>query len=301
MCNMLKLRFSHPIIALIVAFAISINALLVSGLIGYGNDTAYWDMPLRALASALLEEGDLPLWYPSVGNGFPQLNLQWVSWVFNPLGVLLSFARPYDHLSLAVENTIWRAVGFAGAYLFARQWTCSAIGATAIAATYVGSGTMSWAALSYSALIGQMFAPWVLASGSLAIRATSSANLARATGTLGLVSGLMVWCAYPGAWLTAPALSGPVLLGLAAVHSGGFRRLVPVVIVALMISVMLIALILSESTSLSLIEGSIIYYRKGPAIREGLVRGIDYVRLLLTNPSYVPGVASPQLHPLHRN
>jgi hypothetical protein len=83
-----------PSTALALTFAILANALLVSGLISYGNDTALWDIPYRSLASALASQGDLPLWYPGAGNGFPQLNLQWVSWVFNPLGILVSLVRP---------------------------------------------------------------------------------------------------------------------------------------------------------------------------------------------------------------
>ncbi len=293
------MKASLPSVALAVTFALLGNALLLSGLIHYANDTAYWDVQYRALASALAEQGDLPLWYPVAGNGFPHLNLQWVSWVFNPFGVLLALIRPYDYLSLAVENLIWRTIGFAGAFVFARQWAGNSLGATAIAITYVGSGTMSWAALSYSALIGQMFAPWILASGSLAIRASSIPALTRATGMLGLAAGLMVWCAYPGAWLTAPVLSGPILIGLAVVHPGGIRRLVPATILAILIVVMLISLIVSETTSLALIEGSIIYSRVGTAMREGMLRGIDLAGLILANPSYLPRVSSPLILPLY--
>lgn len=108
-------------------------------------------------------------------------------------------ASPYDYLSLAIENFIWRAVGFAEAFVFARQWVTHPAGAGAVAATYVGSGTMSWASLSYSALIGQMFPPWVLAGGSLAIRASPIPQICRAAGVSGLAYGLMVWCAYPDA------------------------------------------------------------------------------------------------------
>jgi len=35
----------------------------------------------------------------------------------------LAVVRPYDYLSLAVENLIWRTIGFAGAFVFARHWT----------------------------------------------------------------------------------------------------------------------------------------------------------------------------------
>jgi hypothetical protein len=284
---------------IICFFIVANNTLLVSGLIRYGNDTAHWDLPYRSLASALATQGDMPLWYPLVGNGFPHLNLQWVSWVFNPLGVLLSMARPYDYLSLAIENFIWRAVGFAGALVFARQWVSHPAGAIAVAATYVGSGTMSWAALSYSALIGQMFAPWVLAGGCLAIRASSIPQIARAAGVFGLAYGLMVWCAYPGAWLTAPVLSGPVLIALALSHRGAVLRLMVTAIGAAVIATTIILAILSESTSVTLIEGSVIYSRTSPAMREGLLRGIDLIGLAFVNPSYIPGVASPLLHPMY--
>jgi len=290
---------SLPWIVLAIAFMLIANTLLLSGLISYGNDTGHWDVPYRSLASALASQGDLPLWYPAAGNGFPQLNLQWISVVFNPLGILVGMARPYDLLFLAIENTIWRLVGFAGAFMFARQWTSSSVGAVAVAATYVGCGVMSWAALSFNILIGQMFVPWLLTAGTIAIRATSSSQLARSAGILGLTSGLMVWCAYPGTWLTAPVLSGPVLVALAFVHRGGMRRLLTATSLAVVIALMLVSLVLSETTSLTLIEGSIVYSRRTPSLSEGLLRGVDIVGVFLTNPSYLPGISSPIVHPLY--
>jgi len=280
-------------------FSVAANSLLLSGLIRYGNDTAIWDIPYRALASALLSQGDLPLWYPNAGNGFPQLNFQWISWVANPLGVAIASIRPYDYFSFAVENSIWRAFGFAGAYLFARQWTAHRVGAAAIAATYVGSGTMAWAALSFSALIGQMFAPWILAAGSVAIRANSASKVAFAGGLLGITSGLMVLSAYPGSWLSAPVLSGPVLIFLALSYRGGVARLLVATVAGATLAGLIILPLLSETTSVTLIEGSVIYSRRSEAIREGLLRGIDLVGLFLVNPSYIPRVASPLLLPIY--
>ena len=278
---------------------VAINVLIVSGLVSYGNDTGVADIPYRALASALTEQGDLPLWYPNAGNGFPQLSVLWGSWTFPPLGILLGIFRPYDHLSLALENLLWRLVGFAGSYLFARQWVTHPIGAIAIAATYVGSGTMAWAALSYSALIGQMFAPWILAAGSLAIRTTAGPSLATATGTLGLVAGLMVWSAYPGAWLTAPVLSGPLLLALALTHRGGLRRLFIAATAAFIIATAIISLILSESTSVPLVDGSLLDFRRTTDMREGLLRSIDLLGVFFVNPSYLPDSSSATMHPVY--
>ena len=278
---------------------IAVNALVVSGLISYGNDTKKWDIPYRALASALSEQGDLPLWYPNAGNGFPQLSFLWGSWTFPPLAILLGTLYPYNYFSLAIENLLWRLVGFGGSYLFARQWVTHPIGAIAIAATYVGSGTMSWAALSYSALIGQMFAPWILAGGSLAIRATSGPSLATATGTFGLAAGLMVWSAYPGAWLTAPVISGPLLLALALTHHGGLRRLLIATTGAFVIAAAIVSLILSESSSVPLVDGSLLDFRRGTNMREGILRSIDLLGVFLVNPSYLPDSSSATMQPVY--
>jgi hypothetical protein len=98
------MKASLPSLALTATFTVLVNALLLSGLIRYGNDTSHADIPFRSLASALISQGDFPLWYPGGGNGFPQLSLQWISWVANPLGIAISFVRPYDYLSLAFEN-----------------------------------------------------------------------------------------------------------------------------------------------------------------------------------------------------
>jgi hypothetical protein len=288
-----------PSTALALTFAIFANALLLSGLIRYGNDTGHWDLPYRSLASALLSQGDLALWYPAAGNGFPQINMQYISWVINPMGIIVSLFRPYDYLSLAIENTLWRIVGFAGAFLFARQWTNGTLGATAIAATYVGSGVMSWAALSYSSFIGQMFAPWVLASGSLAIRASSIHDLMRSAGVFGLAYGLMVWCGYPGAWISAPVISGPVIFFLALATRSGIARLFSAFTLGLFLIILIISLIFSETISIYSINSSIIYSRVSPGMREGLLRGIDVAGLLLPNPSYLPGISSALLHPLY--
>lgn len=59
-----------PSIALTIMFALLANALLLSGLIRYGNDTAHWDIPYRGLASALTSQGDLPCGIPASATGF---------------------------------------------------------------------------------------------------------------------------------------------------------------------------------------------------------------------------------------
>lgn len=80
--------------------------------------------------------------------------------------------KSYDYLSLAIEDIFWRAVGFAGGLIFSRRCTSSALVAEVVGAPYFGSGVVSWESLGSSAVNGKMFAPRVLASGSLAIRAS---------------------------------------------------------------------------------------------------------------------------------
>ncbi|MCX5985015.1 MAG: hypothetical protein NTX54_00645 [Chloroflexi bacterium] len=223
------------------------NALLISGLVAYGDDTGAFDVPLRLLASALAANGDLPLWYPQAGDGFPQLSLEFVAWTWNPIGAFLGTFRPYDFLSLAIENVIWRLVGFAGAYRFARAWGVNPLGATAIAATYVGSGAMGRAALAFATLIGQMLAPWVLVGGSLAIQARTSWHILQSGAILGLTASTMVWTGYPGAWVSAPILSGPVLIGLATTNTRGFWRLASCVVIAIPIAISVTSPILGET------------------------------------------------------
>jgi hypothetical protein len=285
--------------SLLVFFFVASNGLLLSGLISYHNDTGMWDIPYRALASALAEQGDLPLWYPNAGNGFPQLSFLWGSMTFPPLGILLGTFSPYTTFSLAIENLLWRLVGFSGSYAFARQWVTHPIGAIAVGATYLGSGLAARGALSFEVFVGQMLAPWLLAAGSMAIRTSSGTKLASATGTLGLVAGLMVWCAYPGVWLTAPVLSGPFLLSLAASHTGGLRRLHIAATVAFAIAAAIISLILSESASVPLVDGSLIDSRRAIDMREGLLRSIDLLGVFLVNPSYFPDSSSASMHPVY--
>ena len=283
----------------ITLFVIATNGLLVSGFISYHNDTGMWDVPYRGVASALVEQGDLPLWYPNGGNGFPQLSILWGSITFPPIGIIIGTIYPYDYFSLSIENLLFRLVGFAGSYLFARQWVKHRIGAIAVAATYVGSGTAAIGALSFSVFVAQMLAPWLLTAGSIAIRATSGPTFATATGTLGLVAGLMVWSAYPGAWLTAPVLSGPLLLALAGAHRGGLRRLLMATTIAALIAMATISLIVSESTSVTLVAGSLLDSRRAMDMREGLLRGIDFVSLIFVNPSYLPDSSSATIHPVY--
>lgn len=281
------------------AFNILINALLFAGLAAYGDDTGAFDEPYRVLSSALAANGDLFLWYPFAGDGVPILSLEVVGLIWNPLGVLLGAVRPYDFLSLAAENLIWRLVGFAGAYQFARKWGVTPIGATAIAATYVGSGTMGRAALSFVTLIGQMLAPWILVGGSLAIQARTRSRVVQAGAALGLAAGAMVWAGYAATWVIAPALSGPVLVGLASTRTRGLRRLVGAAAVALPLALLIAGPVISETLYGPTGHYSPTYRAKEATMLVGHVRAIDFIGMWLANPSYVLVDGSDALQPLY--
>ncbi len=292
------MRVRQPAIALAVTFTILSNALLLSGLVGYFDDTRVFDVPLRFLSSALAANGDLPLWYPQAGDGFPQLSLEFVAWTWNPIGALLGAFRAYDFLSLAIENVIWRLVGFAGAYRFARAWGVMPWGATAVAATYVGSGTMARAAYAFATLIGQMLAPWILVGGSLAIQARTHSRVLQSGAVLGLVASAMVWAGYPGAWVSAPVLSGPVLLGLASTATRGLWRLAASVAIAVPIAISITGPVISEtlagSTNLPITSRA----TESPML-VGHARAVDFIGIWLPNPSYLLEAASDGLQPVY--
>ena len=282
-----------------VYYFIILNTLLLTGLIGYGDDTGVFDIPLRILSGALTANGDFPLWYPQAGDGFPQWSLEYTPWVANPMGTALGVWRAYDHMTFAVENAIWRTVGFLGAYLFARLWGVVPVGAIAVAAIYVGSGTMSRASIAFATLIGQMVAPWVLVGGSLAIHAPSWPRVVRAGAVLGLVLGCLVWFAYPGTWVSAPVVSGPLLIALAATQHKGLRKLAVAVGIAAAVALSLAAPLVSETISGSAGQVSPTYRAVESWMLVGHVRAVDLMGILLVNPSYILDGASDALQPLY--
>ena len=282
-----------------IFFFIVINIPLATGLMTYGDDTIIYDLPFRIIGGALTRLGDFPLWYPQAGDGFPQLSLEFTTWVANPLGTALGALRLYDYLALSLENIVWRMVGFGGAFAFARCWGVAPIGAVAVAATYVGSGTMSRAAIAFATLVGQMLAPWVLVAGSAAILAPTWPKVVRAGGMLGLAVGAMVWFAYPGAWVSVPIVSGPLLLSLALTHPKGLQRLTAAGAIGVGVTLTLIGLILSETVSGSSGLPTPSYRTAETWMLVGQVRAVDFLGMLLVNPSYTLEGASDALQPLY--
>ena len=297
---MIKIIFNNRLIICIsVVFHLLINIPGLAGLIGYGDDTSAFDLPFRTLASALAANGDMPLWYPQHGDGFPQLSLEFVTWTLNPMAALLGIVRPYDSLSLAAEIAIWRLIGFAGAYGFARLWGTVPLGAIAIASTYIGSGTMARASLAFATLIGQMLAPWILVAASLAILATSRARVFQAGAMLGLAASAMVWAGYAGTWISAPVISGPLLISLALTKPRGLWRLLGASWIALPIALLISSPVISETLSGTLTIEAATSRAREVLMLVGHVRSLDLIGLLFVNPSYAMADGSETLQPLY--
>lgn len=290
------ITYPHIIISSIVVF--SLNYLQMFGFVALGNDTGKWDVRYRTLASALVRAGDLPLWLPNGGNGFPQLSLYWGALVANPVGTVIGLFRPYDQISLGIETLLWRAIGFAGAYGFARSFARQPIGAVAVASAYVGSGLMAWASLSYPVLIGLMLAPWLLTSGMWLINAQTGREWKRGVGSMGLTYAAMVWCGYPGAWIMAPVLGGPLLLAVASRTSGALSRLVAGSALAAVAAVAMIGILISETMSLPIFAFSGSFRQETADMRDGLLRLVDLFGLVFPLPSVIPGLSPAVSQPI---
>lgn len=299
---MYAMRYS--VFVIFIVFMLLINSLNISGLMIYGNDTGKWDIPTRILTSALAKNGDLFLWDPHNGDGFPQRSLL-TTMQTNPVSEILGILRPYDYLSFALENLIWRSVGFWGAYFAARHFHVSGLAAASVGMMYVGSGVMSWAALSYTTFIGQMLSPWFIVAGTLAATSSSLPGALRASGLLALVFGSMVWCGYPGSWLTAPVLSAPVLLGMAI-----FSRAKPIFLVfsffiSSICSLLIVSPLISETLDFPSGLPSLFFRRDGlgsilnDRILSGVLGSVDFIGYIFANPSYVPNLSSAIIHPMY--
>ena len=295
----IKSFFNSPTSLIGLAFHILINAPLLSGFLAYGDDTGGVDIPFRVYASAIFANNDLPIWYPNAGNGVPQISIEFVGNVFNPLGLLLAYFRPYDLISFAIENSLWRLIGYQGVYLLAKTWGLHPIGATAVAVTYIGSGCMSRAALAIAVFIGIMLAPWLLYGASSAILSRSRQQLLTSAGIIGLSAGIMSWSGGLVILLMAPALLGPTLIALALQSHRGVRRLLSSLFLAIIVCLLITIPILSQTLNGPTSHFSPTYRATESDMLAGHVKSIDFLGFFLVNPSYILDYGSDDLRPLY--
>lgn len=294
MINKLHINISY--IFLILSFFIFINILLLSGLISYGNDTANWDIRYRQYASVMFANNDIPIWMPSGGNGFPHLSIFWISWVCNPIGLLFSYFFYYDYFTFALENSVWKLIGFSGAYLFSRPLLKSSYGAIAVGCAFTVSGVTAWTALSYSTHIGVMVSPWILAGGFRLASATTNRQWARAVGMSAIALGALPWVGYPGAWISATFLLGPIIFGHAFLQRNGIRKLLFGGATSVLLAIPFVAPLATETNSLPVFEQSLSFRKGSSDLSEGILRAPDIASLLFPNPSYFPMTSSPVMH-----
>lgn len=288
---------SHTI--LFMVYFMMINIPLLAGLVGYGDDTGAFDFPFRILSSQLSEYKDTLLWYPYAGDGVPQLSLEYVGLTWNPIGVLLGLFSSYDYQTLAVEIIMWRATGAVGSYALARHWKISPIGSTAVAATYIGSGTMSRAALSLITLIGQMLAPWILYTGLRIIDARTIRDSVIRIIHFSTFYGILLWCGYAATALILPVLLAPLFLHRAYVTKTSPIQLLTSFSGSLILILAFISPLLYETFNGPIDHLSSTYRSSESSMLVGNTRSIDFIGLLLPNPSYALPDGSDDLQPLY--
>lgn len=274
-----------PILFFAVYFII-IHIPILSGLVGYGDDTGAFDFPYRILSSQLSEYKDTLLWYPYAGDGVPQLSLEYVGLTWSPLGVILGYLFPYDYQTLAIEIIIWRATGALGSYALARHWSISPIGSTAVAATYIASGTMSRAALSLITLIGQMLAPWILYASLKLIEARSFRETVFRIVHFSVVYGILLWCGYAATALILPVLLAPIVLYYTYISHTRYIHIITSFLVALLLIFAFIAPLIYETMNGPIDHLNPTYRSAEASMLVGNTRSIDFIGLLLPNPSY---------------
>ena len=271
---------------LFLVYFIIINIPILSGLVGYGDDTGAFDFPYRILSSQLSEYKDTLFWYPYAGDGVPQLSLEYVGLTWSPLGVLLGYLIPYDYQTLGIEIIIWRATGALGSYALARHWSISPIGSTAVAATYIASGTMSRAALSFITLIGQMLAPWILYTSLKIIEARSFRETVFRIVHFSVVYGILLWCGYAATALILPVLLAPIVLYYGYKRKTQYIRIVISFLVSLLLILAFIAPLIYETMNGPIDHLNPTYRSAEASMLVGNTRSIDFIGLLLPNPSY---------------
>ena len=284
---------------LFMVYFFLINIPLLAGMVGYGDDTGAFDFPFRILSSQLSEYKDTLLWYPYAGDGVPQLSLEYVGLTWNPLGVFLGLLSPYDHQTLAIEIIIWRATGAIGSYAVARQWKISPIGSTAVAATYIGSGTMSRAALSLITLIGQMLAPWILYTALRIIDARSYRDSVFRTIHFSTLYGILLWCGYAATALILPVLLAPLLLYYTHVTKTSYTQLIISLLSSLILIFAFIAPLIYETLNGPIDHLNSTYRSTEASMLVGNTRSIDFIGLLLPNPSYALPNGPDDLQPIY--
>jgi hypothetical protein len=281
-------------LALCVAFLVISSALSLALLRRPVHDTQIGLLPFRIWAGDVVRAGDWPLWYPYTRYGVPLTTLHLASNVFSPLGLALGAIFPYNVWTLAVEQLLWRCVGLAGAYSFARPHLRSSLAAAAAGCAYAGSGTVVLSTASGVVYPGLMVAPWLVAAADGALRARNAAGLLRPAGIMGLSLGGLVLNGYPGTWLTAPVLIAPYLVWMSGGRPAPLLRLAGASALGAVLAAGMAALFIRETLTVQLFGGAA---RNAVETSQGTLPLRELFGFLLVNPTYVLGTRPGDVHP----
>jgi hypothetical protein len=261
-----------------------------------GHDTLTELLSLRVWTSDLLHVGDWPVWYPYTRYGFPQTTLHLFSSVFSPLGLVLGRLFHYDVWTLTLEFALWRAIGLAGAYVFARRHVRSSLGAAVVAVCFVGSGVVAVSQFMRTIFPGLMVAPWIVAGIDTMLFERDWRRWARGVGLTALAGSALLWNGYPGTWLTLPFLLAPyVVLNALRSRRQAWRTLLGIVAAAALCAGS-VALWISETAAFPLFGAGA---RNAASPMEGALFVQSLLGLWLPNPTYVPNVSLATVQPLY--
>jgi hypothetical protein len=250
------------------------------------HDTLAGFLPLRVWAGDVLRSGDWPLWYPYPRYGVPFTTLHLAANVFSPIGVALGAVLPYNVWTVGAEQALWRAVGLAGAFAFARRHLMSPVSSASVAAVFTGCGSVALTTQNGSVFPGLMTVPWFVLALDSACAARGVRDALAAGGVLAVSTLMLVTSGYPGTWLTAPALLFPYFVVLVAGRLRATALAALAVCVGGVLGAGLLAFLLWETATLSLFGGAV---RNAMNPAQGALDPRGALALFLPNPSYLLG------------
>jgi hypothetical protein len=163
-------RSALPAAALAGAWLAALFApLLLAGRALATRDIALFHLPLRASFARLAAHG-LPLWNPYLNGGQPLLSNPSYAAFYPPSWLVLVLA-PARALSVLV--VLHAAIGFAGAFFFARRLGAGRGAASLAALGYTGSGAALSLISAFTLFCSMAWFPWFLAWGDAALAATT--------------------------------------------------------------------------------------------------------------------------------
>lgn len=271
--------------AVILAFLIAGSALELALLRRPYHDTALGHLPSRTLFSDSLHAGAWPFWFSFGRYSYPLASVQGgMSW--SPVGLGLGTLFSYDVWTMALENAIWKGIGLAGAFLFARRHVSSPWGASAVATGYVGGALVHTAGAAIGVSWAFLLTPWLLVAIDMTVAAPRT-GLAwcRATGLLALAGMALITTGYPGIWLTAPFFIAPYAVWMALPSPGRLLRVAGAALVGGALAAGMVALLISETLSVPLFGPGAA--RNAVSTFGGVFRPTNVLSVWLPNPTQV--------------